>query len=58
MASVNASFALGKLKKSDHLNGQAALKVTAFQGPDKAFLVSFISSICCASSFEKFSTFQ
>jgi hypothetical protein len=38
MACVNASFALGKLNKSDHLNGQAALNVTASQGPAKHFL--------------------
>jgi hypothetical protein len=31
MTCVNASFALGKLNKSGHLNGQAALNLTAFQ---------------------------
>jgi hypothetical protein len=48
MACVNASFALGKLNKSDHLNGQAALNVTAFQGPAKHFwYLSFIFYLLC-----------
>jgi hypothetical protein len=37
MACVNASYALGKFKKNVNLNGQAALNVTAFQGPAKRF---------------------
>jgi hypothetical protein len=50
MACVNASFALGKLNKSGHLNGQAALNVTAFQGP--------VLLQPPPPPFEKFSNFQ
>jgi hypothetical protein len=53
MACVNASCALGNFKKNDNLNGQAFGTSAQSNGGNThttRILVSFISSICCASS--------